>query len=119
MAELPPASRSPTRPPNPYSDGLSAGGDRSPAAVARAPGAHTLADAVTRPVSAPVHLAADPGAPNLAAVGWAGRPGDPIRITEAMKVMNPITAPAAGTLKAVHVENSQPVEFDQPLFTIG
>jgi acetyl-CoA carboxylase biotin carboxyl carrier protein len=45
--------------------------------------------------------------------------GDTILIIEAMKVMNPITAPAAGTLKAVHVENSQPVEYDQPLFTIG
>ena len=45
--------------------------------------------------------------------------GDTILIIEAMKVMNPITAPTSGTLKAVHVENSQPVEYDQPLFTIG
>ncbi len=43
----------------------------------------------------------------------------PVAAIEAMKVMNPITAPTSGTLKAVHVENSQPVEYDQPLFTIG
>ena len=66
-----------------------------------------------------VYLAPEPGAPNFAEVGSAVKAGDTILIIEAMKVMNPITAPAAGTLKAVHVENSQPVEFDQPLFTIG
>jgi len=66
-----------------------------------------------------VYLAPEPGAPNFAAIGSAVKAGDTILIIEAMKVMNPIVAPAAGTLKAVHVENSQPVEFDQPLFTIG
>ena len=66
-----------------------------------------------------VYLAPEPSAPNFAAVGSAVKAGDTILIIEAMKVMNPIVAPAAGTLKAVHVENSQPVEFDQPLFTIG
>ena len=66
-----------------------------------------------------VYLAPEPGAPNFAAPGSAVKAGDTILIIEAMKVMNPIVAPGSGTLKAVHVENSQPVEFDQPLFTIG
>ena len=89
------------------------------APAATAPAADSFADAVKSPMVGTVYLAPEPGAPNFAAVGSAVKAGDTILIIEAMKVMNPITAPAAGTLKAVHVENSQPVEFDQPLFTIG
>ena len=87
--------------------------------AAAAPAADSFADAVKSPMVGTVYLAPEPGAPNFAAVGSAVKPGDTILIIEAMKVMNPITATASGTLKAVHVENSQPVEFDQPLFTIG
>jgi len=90
----------------------------APAAVA-APAADSFADAVKSPMVGTVYLAAEPGAPNFASVGSAVKEGDTILIIEAMKVMNPITAPTSGTLKAVHVENSQPVEYDQPLFTIG
>lgn len=90
----------------------------APAAVA-APPADSFADAVKSPMVGTVYLAAEPGAPNFASVGSAVKEGDTILIIEAMKVMNPITAPTSGTLKAVHVENSQPVEYDQPLFTIG
>ena len=90
----------------------------APAATA-APAADSFADAVKSPMVGTVYLAPEPSAPNFAAVGSAVKAGDTILIIEAMKVMNPIVAPASGTLKAVHVENSQPVEFDQPLFTIG
>jgi acetyl-CoA carboxylase biotin carboxyl carrier protein len=89
------------------------------APAAAAPAADSFADAVKSPMVGTVYLAPEPSAPNFAAVGSAVKAGDTILIIEAMKVMNPITAPTAGTLKAVHVENSQPVEFDQPLFTIG
>lgn len=89
------------------------------AAAPAAPAADNFADAVKSPMVGTVYLAPEPGAPNFAAVGSAVKAGDTILIIEAMKVMNPITATASGTLKAVHVENSQPVEFDQPLFTIG
>ncbi len=94
----------------------------APAAAAAAPAApavDSFADAVKSPMVGTVYLAPEPSAPNFAAVGSAVKAGDTILIIEAMKVMNPIVAPAAGTLKAVHVENSQPVEYDQPLFTIG
>lgn len=84
-----------------------------------APAADAFADAVKSPMVGTVYLAPEPGAPNFAAPGSAVKAGDTVLIIEAMKVMNPITAPTSGTLKAVHVENSQPVEFDQPLFTIG
>ncbi len=89
------------------------------AAAPAAPAADSFADAVKSPMGGTVYLSPEPGAPNFAAAGSAVKAGDTILIIEAMKVMNPIVAPASGTLKAVHVENSQPVEFDQPLFTIG
>ena len=88
-------------------------------APAASPAADDFAGAVKSPMVGTVYLAPEPGAPNFASPGSAVKEGDTILIIEAMKVMNPIVAPAAGTLKAVHVENSQPVEFDQPLFTIG
>ena len=91
----------------------------APTAAPAAPAADNFADAVKSPMVGTVYLAPEPAAPNFAAVGSAVKAGDTILIIEAMKVMNPIVAPAAGTLKAVHVENSQPVEYDQPLFTIG
>ena len=45
--------------------------------------------------------------------------GDTLCIIEAMKVMNPITAPAGGMVKKIMVADAQPVEFDQPLVIIG
>ncbi|MDR6834817.1 MULTISPECIES: acetyl-CoA carboxylase biotin carboxyl carrier protein [unclassified Sphingopyxis] len=84
-----------------------------------APAADSFAGAVKSPMVGTVYLSPEPGAPNFAAIGSAVKEGDTVLIIEAMKVMNPIVAPTSGTLKAVHVENSQPVEFDQPLFTIG
>ncbi|WP_432767642.1 MAG: acetyl-CoA carboxylase biotin carboxyl carrier protein [Sphingopyxis sp.] len=89
------------------------------AAAAAAPVIDSFADAVKSPMVGTVYLAPEPSAPNFAAIGSAVKAGDTVLIIEAMKVMNPIVAPAAGTLTAVHVENSQPVEFDQPLFTIS
>jgi acetyl/propionyl-CoA carboxylase alpha subunit len=61
----------------------------------------------------------EPGAPDFITVGKTVKAGDTLVIVEAMKVMNPITAPVAGTVKAILVENGQPVEFDQPLVVIG
>ena len=89
------------------------------APAAAAPAADSFADAVKSPMVGTVYLSPEPGAPNFAAIGSAVKEGDTVLIIEAMKVMNPIVAPTSGTLKGVHVENSQPVEFDQPLFTIG
>lgn len=91
----------------------------APAAAPPPPTTDSFADAVKSPMVGTVYLAPEPGAPTFASVGSSVKEGDTVLIIEAMKVMNPITAPTSGTLKAVHVENSQPVEFDQPLFTIG
>ena len=73
---------------------------------------------VKSPMVGTAYLSAEPGAPIFAAEGSSIESGDTIIIIEAMKVMNPITAPRSGILSAIHVENSQPVEFDQRLFTI-
>lgn len=89
------------------------------APVAAAPAAASFADAVKSPMVGTVYLSPEPGAPNFATIGSPVKAGDTVLIIEAMKVMNPIVAPASGTLTGVHVENSQPVEFDQPLFTIA
>ncbi|MFT3967721.1 MAG: acetyl-CoA carboxylase biotin carboxyl carrier protein [Sphingobium sp.] len=87
------------------------------AAPAEAPAA-APANAVTSPMVGTVYLAPEPGAAAFISVGKAVKAGETLLIVEAMKVMNPITAPAAGTVKAVLVENGQPVEYDQPLVVI-
>ncbi len=95
----------------------------APAAVApqvdnAGPSAPSDANAVRSPMVGTVYLAAEPGAKPFASVGQSVAAGDTLLIVEAMKVMNPITAPSAGTVKAVLVENGQPVEFDQPLVVV-
>ena len=75
-------------------------------------------DAVKSPMVGTVYLAPEPGAKAFAAVGQKVAAGDTLLIVEAMKVMNPIVAPAAGTVTAVLVESGQPVEFDQPLIVV-
>ncbi|MCK0100321.1 acetyl-CoA carboxylase biotin carboxyl carrier protein [Qipengyuania sp. S6317L1] len=76
-------------------------------------------DALKSPMVGTVYLAPDPNAPNFIKVGDSVSEGDTLLIVEAMKVMNPITADKAGTIKEILVENAQPVEFDQPLVVIG
>jgi acetyl-CoA carboxylase biotin carboxyl carrier protein len=75
-------------------------------------------NAVKSPMVGTVYLSAEPGAEPFIKVGATVKAGDTLLIVEAMKVMNPITAPSAGTVKAVLVENSQPVEYDQPLVVV-
>jgi acetyl-CoA carboxylase biotin carboxyl carrier protein len=91
------------------------------APVAAAPVTPAPADpgAVKSPMVGTVYLSPEPGAPNFVAVGKAVKAGDTLVIIEAMKVMNPITTPKAGTVTAVLVQNEQPVEYDTPLVIIG
>ena len=77
------------------------------------------ANALKSPMVGTAYLAAEPGAANFVKVGDTVAEGDTLLIVEAMKVMNPIAADKAGTVKAILVENAQPVEFDQPLVVIG
>jgi acetyl-CoA carboxylase biotin carboxyl carrier protein len=82
------------------------------------PSAASDANAVRSPMVGTVYLAAEPGAKPFSSVGQSVAAGDTLLIVEAMKVMNPITAPSAGVVKAILVDNGQPVEFDQPLVVV-
>ncbi len=75
-------------------------------------------NAVKSPMVGTAYLAGEPGAKPFIAVGSQVKAGDTLVIVEAMKVMNPIAAPHGGTVKAILVENGQPVEFDQPLVVV-
>ncbi|MEO0063567.1 MAG: acetyl-CoA carboxylase biotin carboxyl carrier protein [Pseudomonadota bacterium] len=89
----------------------------APAAESAAP--VVSANAVKSPMVGTAYLAPEPGAANFVSVGDAVKPGDTLLIVEAMKVMNPITATTAGTVREVLIETGQPVEFDQPLIVIS
>ena len=76
-------------------------------------------EAVKSPMVGTAYLSSEPGAKPFVSVGDSVKAGDTLLIVEAMKVMNPITSPKAGTVKAVNVSDGQPVEFDQPLVVLG
>ncbi len=79
------------------------------------PAGHTLKS----PMVGTFYRAPSPGAPSLAEVGQSVTKGQTLCIIEAMKLLNEIESDATGTIKAILVENGQPVEYGQPLFLIG
>jgi acetyl-CoA carboxylase biotin carboxyl carrier protein len=85
------------------------------APAAAAPEGHV----VKSPMVGTFYRSASPGAEPFVEVGDTVEAGDALCIVEAMKLMNEIEADAAGTIKAILVENGQPVEFGQPLFVIA
>jgi len=85
---------------------------------ASAPATSASASAVKSPMVGTVYLAANPEAKPFSTIGQKVNAGDTLLIIEAMKVMNTIVAPSAGTVTAILVENGQPVEFDQPLVVV-
>jgi acetyl-CoA carboxylase biotin carboxyl carrier protein len=98
------------------------------AAPAAAPVAATPAEAkpagphpgaVTSPMVGTVYIAPQPGSPPFISVGATVKAGDTLLIVEAMKTMNPITAPKGGKVIEICVNDTQPVEFGQQLVIIG
>jgi acetyl-CoA carboxylase biotin carboxyl carrier protein len=73
---------------------------------------------VNAPMVGTFYGASAPGAPDFVKVGDSVNVGDTVCIIEAMKILNQIEADKAGTVKAILVENAQPVEFGQPLIVI-
>lgn len=74
--------------------------------------------ALRSPMVGTVYRAPEPGAADFVSEGDTVKKGQTLFIVEAMKVMNPITAPADGTVTKILVDNAQPIEFDQPLAVI-
>ncbi|MBA4722649.1 MAG: acetyl-CoA carboxylase biotin carboxyl carrier protein, partial [Alcanivorax sp.] len=73
---------------------------------------------VRSPMVGTFYRASSPGATPFAQVGQKVNAGDVLCIVEAMKMMNQIEADKSGTIDAILVEDGEPVEFDQPLFSI-
>ena len=90
----------------------------APATPAAAEGPAASGEAVRSPMVGTVFLSPEPGAAPFVAAGQQVKAGETLLIIEAMKVMNPITAPRAGTVTQICVADAQPVEFDQPLVII-
>jgi acetyl-CoA carboxylase biotin carboxyl carrier protein len=90
-----------------------------PAASAAAEEAAEAGTPVKSPMVGTAFLSPEPGAKPFVSPGDKVKVGDTLMIIEAMKVMNTITAPVAGTINKVLVADAQPVEFDQVLATIS
>jgi acetyl-CoA carboxylase biotin carboxyl carrier protein len=95
-----------------------------PPAAAPAPAAATEAPApapghvVKSPMVGTFYRSANPNSPPFVDIGTEVKEGGALCIIEAMKLMNEIESDMAGTVKAILVENGQPVEYGQPLFVI-
>ncbi|MEK9989272.1 MAG: acetyl-CoA carboxylase biotin carboxyl carrier protein [Halieaceae bacterium] len=113
MAYAPPAA--PVAAPAPVA---SASAPEAPAQES-APSAPATDNAVLSPMVGTFYRAPGPDAAAFVEVGQTVRVGDVLCIVEAMKMMNQIEADRAGTVTAIHVENGQAVEFDQPLISIS
>ena len=92
----------------------------APAAPAAAPAAppEPKGHALKSPMVGTFYRAPSPGAPPFVEVGQSVSKGQTLCIIEAMKLLNEIESDVAGTVKAVLVDNGQPVEYGQPLFLI-
>jgi acetyl-CoA carboxylase biotin carboxyl carrier protein len=99
----------------------------APAAASAAPAAPSAPAAPAAPeghvVKSPMvgsfYRSPSPGAKAFVDIGQSVNAGDTLCIIEAMKLLNEIESDKAGVIKAILVENGQPVEFGQPLFIIG
>jgi acetyl-CoA carboxylase biotin carboxyl carrier protein len=85
------------------------------AAAAAQPEGHV----VKSPMVGTFYRASSPGAKAFVEVGQSVNAGDTLCIIEAMKLLNEIEADQGGVIKAILIENGQPVEYGEPLFIIG
>ncbi|MEP9398320.1 acetyl-CoA carboxylase biotin carboxyl carrier protein [Mesorhizobium sp. KR2-14] len=87
-------------------------------AAAPAPAADLSKNAVPSPMVGTAYLAPAPGAAAFIEIGQTVKEGQTLLIIEAMKTMNQIPSPRSGTVKAIMVEDGQPVEYGMPLVVI-
>ena len=97
----------------------SAGAAAASPAAATEPEAGQEGHVVKAPMVGTFYRSPSPDAKAFVEVGQAVKEGDTICIIEAMKLMNELEADASGVVKAILVENGQPVEYGQPLFILG
>jgi len=90
-----------------------------PAGTTAEPAAGQEGHVVKAPMVGTFYRSPSPDAKAFVELGHAVKEGDTICIIEAMKLMNEIEADASGTIKAILVENGQPVEYGQPLFILA
>ncbi len=90
----------------------------APVAPATASPEVDLSNAVRSPMVGTAYMSPEPGSAPFIAVGDSVREGQTLMIVEAMKTMNHIPATKSGTVKAILIEDAQPVEFDEPLVII-
>lgn len=91
----------------------------APAAAAPVAAAPALNGTVARsPMVGTFYRKSSPSSPSFVEVGQTVKKGDTLCIVEAMKMMNHIEAETSGVIESILVEDGQPVEYDQPLFTI-
>ncbi|MHC6227604.1 acetyl-CoA carboxylase biotin carboxyl carrier protein [Pseudomonas sp. X10] len=90
----------------------------APVAEAAAAAPKLNGTVVKSPMVGTFYRKPSPTSANFAEVGQTVKKGDTLCIVEAMKMMNHIEAEASGVIESILVEDGQPVEFDQPLFTI-
>ena len=96
--------------------GPSAGPGATPGEPAAAP--EPKGHQLKSPMVGTFYRAPSPGAPSFVEIGQSVTKGQTLCIIEAMKLLNEIESDATGTIKAILVENGQPVEYGQPLFLI-
>ena len=87
-------------------------------APAAAPAADPAKNAVPSPMVGTAYLAPSPDAKPFIEIGQSVKEGQTLLIIEAMKTMNQIPAPRSGTVKAILIEDAQPVEYGMPLVVI-
>jgi acetyl-CoA carboxylase biotin carboxyl carrier protein len=77
------------------------------------------ANAITAPMVGTVYASPEPGAPPFVRVGDQVKDGQTLLIIEAMKVMNQIRSPRAGTVTQIFVRDGSPVEYGEPLLVVA
>jgi acetyl-CoA carboxylase biotin carboxyl carrier protein len=97
---------------------VAAAAPAAPAAEGAAAAPALKGTVVRSPMVGTFYRKPSPTSPNYAEVGQSVKKGDTLCIVEAMKMMNHIEAEFGGVIDAILVEDGQPVEYDQPLFTI-
>ena len=93
-------------------------GAGAPVAAAAAPAPEPAGHVLKSPMVGTFYRAPSPGAPAFVEIGQSVTKGQTLCIIEAMKLLNEIESDASGVVKAILVENGQPVEYGQPLFQI-